>query len=45
MTQAGKGSKWRKTNYKKFYKNFDEIDFSKKQDKNKEKKESKKITA
>jgi hypothetical protein len=38
---AGKGDKWRKTNFKKFFNNFDQIKFdSKKKNKKNEKKKS-----
>lgn len=38
---AGKGDKWRKTDFKKFFNNFDQIKFNrKKKDKKNEKKKS-----
>jgi hypothetical protein len=33
MNAAGKGDKWRKTDFKKFYNNFDKINFNRKKKK------------
>lgn len=40
----GKGDKWRKTDYKNYFSNFDNIKFKKKKDSQKEEKKKNKTT-
>lgn len=42
MSTAGKGDKWRKTDFKKFFDNFDQIKFNSKNKEKKNKNENKK---